>query len=274
MVVSCNVQATAPTRFALRIKQCQPNKATNTTDDHATSKPRLERLRISSASSQPHKLTSAVPRLPSRIALLSISQDAKSISSPRLENKIMAANQRTPLTLPSTCDTCQYCDNCDSHLGLPRTRLRFCDHAKGRAYVELKDVMASGHDCPATAPLRRGTNSRQQASNSQTPQSGHVPVGHAPEHDASRRARQEVEVDGYEAFDDSRTHVGDNYTFEPRVEGKRLYRNLKAGGTSRSHIGNNYSQQRTTGVQATDGGRSNDRTSENRMDGENFPFGG
>lgn len=179
------------------------------------------------------------------------------------------------LTLPPTCGTCQYCDNCDTKTGYSRNILRFCEHGEGRAYIELRDVTASGHDCPATAPLRRNASSRQQASSPNAPQSGQVPMNYVPEHEA-QQARQEYLLDGYRALGNARAHVGDNYTGVPLVEGRRTHRNIVVDGSSRSHIGNNYNdyqERRTPSNQATNGQNRSNPPQEDRLEGDDFPFG-
>lgn len=150
-----------------------------------------------------------------------------------------------PLELPPNCNSCQYCESCDPKNGDPRRILRFCQHGLGRTFVELRDSVSSGHDCPATAPLRRATRTGQQPGNPRTTQSGQIPIPQ-PQQPSAEAIRAGFIYRNNLATDNTRIHYGQKYAEVPLVEGPTVYEGMIAEKDSEVHAGNVYNHGNTT----------------------------
>lgn len=150
-----------------------------------------------------------------------------------------------PLELPPNCDSCQYCEKCDPKDDASRRILRFCHHGLGRTFVELRDSVSSGHDCLATAPLRRATRTRQKPSNPGTTQSGQIPIPQ-PQQPSANAIRAGFIYRNNLATDNTRIQYGQIYAGVPGVEGPTVYEGMIAEKDSKVHAGNVYNHGNTT----------------------------
>lgn len=144
-----------------------------------------------------------------------------------------------PLELPPNCNSCQYCPNCDTKTGASRHILRFCQHGLGSTFVELRDSATSGHDCPATAPLRRGARPGQQPGNPPTTQTDQVPISQ-PQHPSANATRAGFRYSNNLATENTHIQYGQNYAGVPLVEGPTVFESNVARGHARVLAGNNY----------------------------------
>jgi hypothetical protein len=183
----------------------------------------------------------AVETISAILRPLDFTDTISTLSIQHSENNIMNAPQPTirPPRLPGSCDSCQYCQRCDIKPGTPRNILRFCSHGMGSNFVELHNSAASGHDCPATGPLRRSANPGQRPGVVPFDQYGQTPSS------PPRRDRDDAQRGGFEytdayAADYSTAHWGQNYGHIPRSEGRTVYAGLTSIGHSDVHAGNNY----------------------------------
>jgi hypothetical protein len=151
------------------------------------------------------------------------------------------------LQLPPLCDSCQYCPNCDPNPGQPTQRLRFCEHGLGRIAIAPN----SHQDCPATAPLRRSTNSSSQSQVPLATPTPRVPSAQSNQrqHRQDETARRGTEYINLLVNEEARAQYGNNYNnygvlpqraWVPVAEGPVRYENVVASGKARVHGGNNY----------------------------------
>lgn len=151
--------------------------------------------------------------------------------------------QSHPLEFPPNCDRCQYCQDCDPKFGDPRHIHRFCDHGQISNFVELRDVRASGHDCPATGPLRRNANSGLQPglpTGRWVAPSARNPLARSDRPPQDNARRKGTTFKKAYAGGNSTAHWGHVHRNEPEDEGPTVYEDLRSYGNANVHAGHIY----------------------------------
>jgi hypothetical protein len=152
-------------------------------------------------------------------------------------------NSTRALQLPPLCDSCQYCQNCDPNPGQPRQRLRFCEHGLGRIAIN-----SSAHqDCPATAPLRRSTNSAPQSHVPLATPTSRVPPSQSTQrqHRQDGNSRSGTEYIDLLTNENARAQYGKTFHYKEApqhlpAEGPVRYQGLVTSGNARVQGGNVY----------------------------------
>lgn len=170
----------------------------------------------------------------------------------RIPSRTQTMNAPQPsiseLELLPSCNSCQYCPSCEPKKGAERRKLRFCQHGRGRAFV---DRGASGHDCPGPEPYTTGsayTHSNNPAGQHPRQRDGghdQPRVNRSSQHgDADNAWKRDIYKD-MEADGDAQTHLGGDYETESQFRGGTTYSGMKFSGKSITHVGDNVGYKKT-----------------------------